>query len=168
MLSVNFLTPARPPLGRRVTTTQLLVGLSALAVLIGFAAWSWALFGHVAQLRSELSSATLAAAGIRQSRPPQVVASRIIEASRTVIPRDVWLTDVAVAADRVTFEGYARSYPLIAGFMAGLQNTGALRTVVLAMSQRETHAGDEVVRFRIAAGLPGAHAAADVPNGTSP
>jgi Tfp pilus assembly protein PilN len=59
---------------------------------------------------------------------------------------------VTVGSD-VTLEGYTFSYPSVARFMVELEGSGSVRHVDLAMSQRDTVAEREVVKFRITGDL---------------
>jgi Tfp pilus assembly protein PilN len=152
------------------------VAVAVSVVLVGLAVWSFLLITHVNQLRRDVATTTEEVARLRpisrhvqelsqdaermrlrrtllqQVLIPQMQASQILETIRSLIPHDVWLTSVTVGSD-VTLEGYTFSYPSVARFMVELGDSGSVRHVDLAMSQRDTVAEREVVKFRITGDL---------------
>ncbi|TMI78411.1 MAG: PilN domain-containing protein [Bacillati bacterium ANGP1] len=55
----------------------------------------------------------------------------------------------------MTLEGYTFSYPSVARFMVALGESGSIRNIDLATSQRETVADSDVLKFRITGDLVG-------------
>lgn len=175
MHTINLLAPARP--SRRIKAPLLTVGTAAVSVvLVGLAVWSFLLITHVNQLRRDVALAAQEATRIRpiarqvqalsqdaeqmrgrrallqQVLAPQMRASQLLEAIRSLVPSDVWLTSLTAGSD-VTLDGYTFSYPSIARFMVELGDSGSVRHVDLSLSQTETVAGREVVKFRITGDL---------------
>lgn len=177
MLTINLLLPPR-----RVKNPLLIAGAVVVSVvLVGLAVWSYVFFTHTSQLRRDLATATQAVARLRpiaqhvqelkrnadrmrarrdllqQLLATQVPASHILEMIVSVVPRDVWLTSVTAGTSDVTFEGYTFSYPSVARFMVELEESGAVRHIDLAMSQRETILNREVLKFRMTGDLVATH-----------
>lgn len=175
-LEFNLLAPAHQR--HRVKAPPLRMSAIALSVvvIVGLGVWSSLLLTHVNRLRRDLASATQevarlapvaqhiqalnrnaeqlrARAALLQQVLAQMPASQLIETIRSAIPQEMGLTSVTVGGNTVAVEGYALSYPSVERFMVELENSGGIRHVDLASSQRGTVANHEVVKFRITGDL---------------
>ena len=176
MLEFNLLAPAHAP--RRVKAPPLRVSALAvsLVVVVGLGVWSTVLVTHVNRLRRDLASATQevarlgpvarhiqelnrdadqlrARAALLQQVMAQMPASQLLETIQSAVPQEMGLTSLTVGGSTVAIEGYAASYPSVERFMVELENSGGIRQVELASSQRGTVANHEVVKFRITGDL---------------
>ena len=176
MFTINLLAspgPRRPTDVRRLTARAAVIAIAIVALAV----WGAVLIAHVNHLRRDLAKATQEAAQLRpiaqqvqelkrtaervrtrrgllqQLLATQMPASQFLEAVRAVVPHDVWLTSVTAGTSDVTLEGYTFSYPSVARFMVALGESGNIRNIDLATSQRETVADSEVLKFRITGDL---------------
>lgn len=86
----------------------------------------------------------------------QLPASASLDALRTVIPRDVWLTSVATQDGRtVAFDGYTFSYKSVARFMVALRDSGRFQNIDLGATQKDHIGLREVVKFAVTGVLVG-------------
>lgn len=176
MFTINLLAPPglRRPVGVHRRTARVAV---VAIVVVALAVWGVVLRAHVDHLRSDLAKGAQEMAQLRsmaqqiqdlkrnaermrtrrvmlqQLLATQMPASRVLETIRSVVPHDVWLTSVTAGTSDVAVEGYTFSYPSVARFMVELGESGGVRNIDLVMSQRETVAESEVLKFRITGDL---------------
>jgi Tfp pilus assembly protein PilN len=108
--------------------------------------------------RLEQTIATLKArqTQLNQLLAMQLPASVSLEAIKTVIPRDVWLTNVATQEGRnIVFDGYTFSYKSVARFMVALRESGRFQNIDLTSTQKDHIGLREVVRFSVTGDLTG-------------
>ena len=178
MFTINLLAspgPRRPTDVRRLTARAAVIAIAIVALAV----WGAVLIAHVNHLRRDPAKATQEAAQLRpiaqqvqelkrtaervrtrrgllqQLLATQMPASQFLETVRSVVPPDVWLTSVTAGTSDVTLEGYTFSYPSVARFMVALGESGSIRNIDLATSQRETVADSDVLKFRITGDLVG-------------
>jgi len=176
MFTINLLAspgPRRPTDVRRLTARAAVIAIAIVALAV----WGAVLIAHVNHLRRDLAKATQEAAQLRpiaqqvqelkrtaervrtrrgllqQLLATQMPASQFLETVRAVVPNDVWLTSATAGTSDVTLEGYTFSYPSVARFMVALGESGSIRNIDLATSQRETVADSDVLKFRITGDL---------------
>ena len=175
-LEFNLLAPTHQR--RRVKAPPLRVsaGAVSLVVIVALGVWSSTLLTHVNRLHRDLASVTQEAArlapvaqhiqalnrdaeqlrtraALLQQGLAQMPASQLIETIRSAVPQEMGLTSLTMGGNTVAVEGYALSYPSVERFMVDLENSGGIRHVELASSQRGTVATHEVVKFRITGDL---------------
>lgn len=73
---------------------------------------------------------------------------------RTIIPRDVWLTQVSAAADgSLVFNGMGLSYVSVARFMVNLESSAMFEGTDLTVSQKQKIGARDVINFSVTSRL---------------
>jgi len=182
MITINLLAPGkrRPT---RLAPTGILPILGIGAVVFVLVMFSIYLSDRAASTRAQLNAVnkqlealgpvtqqvqkleqTIATLKARQGQLSELLAMQLpasvsLDALKTVIPRDVWVTSVATQEGRnVVFDGYTFTYKSVAQFMVALRESERFRNIDLTTTQKDHIGLREVVKFTItgelAAGPP--------------
>lgn len=91
---------------------------------------------------------------LRQLEALRVDWDAVLEEVRTVMPRDVWMTQVELRdAGNLVFNGYAMSYEAVARFMVSLEDSEMFNSVDMLVSQKQKIANTNVINFSVTAKL---------------
>ncbi|MBI2247651.1 MAG: PilN domain-containing protein [Armatimonadetes bacterium] len=91
---------------------------------------------------------------LRQLEALRVDWDAVLEEVRTVMPRDVWMTQVELRdAGDLAFNGYAMSYEAVARFMVSLEDSEMFNSVDMLVSQKQKIANTNVINFSVVAKL---------------
>jgi Tfp pilus assembly protein PilN len=186
MITINLLAPGRRRPTRVATGAVFpILGFGILAlVLVAFTIY---LSDQAASTRAQLNAVnkqlealgpvtqqvqkleqTIATLKARQAQLNQLLAMQLpaslsLEALKTVIPRDVWLINVATQEGRgVLFDGYTFSYKSVARFMVALRESGRFQNIDLTSTQKDHIGPREVVKFSVTGELMGGPAKSGV------
>lgn len=181
MITINLLAPGKRRPKGPAPGTILAVGSIAAIVLV-FAVVGVVLNARVASLHRQLNDvnkqidtlrpiaqqvermmATLSSLETRQEAlkkllGTQLPASESLQALKTVIPTDVWLTNVTTqqGGHSVLFDGYTFTYKSVARFMVALKASDRFRNIDLTATQTDRIGEREVVKFQVTGELSGA------------
>jgi Tfp pilus assembly protein PilN len=129
---------------------------------------------QVQALDQTLSSLETRQVELKRLLAKQLPASQSLQAIKTVIPTDVWLTNVSTQAGghNVLFDGYTFTYKSVARFMVALRDSARFQNVDLSSTTRDRVGEREVVKFQITGELvgapPRAGEAPGLPDGSAP
>ncbi|TMJ12378.1 MAG: PilN domain-containing protein [Bacillati bacterium ANGP1] len=166
MITINLLAPGKRRPTRLAPTGILpILGIGAVIfVLVMFSASTRAqlnavnkqleALGPVTQQVQKLEQ-TIATLKARQGQLSELLAMQLpasvsLDALKTVIPRDVWVTSVTTQEGRnVVFDGYTFTYKSVAQFMVALRESERFRNIDLTTTQKDHIGLREVVKFTI-------------------
>jgi len=172
MIRINLLPRERVqrrPLGTPVLFVVILAVL--LPIVIGATLWmdarNRALERQVADVNQKISEIRPRVARVEELRRQLELARRksdllknleaarvpwdmILEELRTVLPQDVWLTQIELQdGGAMTFNGFGISYTSVARFMVSLEGSELFRNIDMLSSQTQTIGNRPVVNFSL-------------------
>jgi Tfp pilus assembly protein PilN len=179
MITINLLAPGKRR-ATRVAPGAIFPVLGFGVVIVVLVLFSIYLSDQAASVRAQINAVnkqlealgpitqevqrleqTIATLKARQTQLNQLLAMQLpasvsLEAIKTVIPRDVWLTNVATQEGRnIVFDGYTFSYKSVARFMVALRESGRFQNIDLTSTQKDHIGLREVVRFSVTGDLTG-------------
>lgn len=91
---------------------------------------------------------------LRQLEASRVPWAQVLLELRTIIPRDVWLTQISAASDgALVFNGMGLAYVSVARFMVNLESSPMFEGTDLTVSQKQQIGAREVVNFSVTSRL---------------
>ncbi len=172
MIRINLLPKERARRGPVVSRMFLVLGVLAVAVLLG--GYYLILLSENARLQDSitetnkqidvlrpqvaeievlkrrLETARRKAALLKTLESSRVPWATVLEEFRTIVPKDVWLTNMSAADDgALTFDGFGLSYEAVARLMVNLDSSKVFRDVDLNVAQKQPISATEVVNFQV-------------------
>lgn len=109
---------------------------------------------RVEALRRQIEAARRKEQLLRQLEATRVPWDTVLEELRTVMPQDVWLTQVEVRdVGDLVFNGYGMSYEAVARFMVSLEGSPLFKDVDMLISQQQLITNRPVINFSLTAKL---------------
>lgn len=105
---------------------------------------------RVEELRKQIEAAQRKEKLLRLLEASRVPWDKILEELRTVMPTDVWLSQVELRdGGDLVFNGYGMTYESVARFMVSLEASPMFKDVDMLISQKQTVVSKEVVNFSL-------------------
>lgn len=105
---------------------------------------------RVEELRRQIEVARRKEQLLRQLEAMRVDWDVVLEEVRTLMPRDVWLTQVELRdAGDLSFNGYAMTYEAVARFMVSLEGSEMFQNADMTVSQKQKIANRNVINFSV-------------------
>jgi Tfp pilus assembly protein PilN len=109
---------------------------------------------RVEELRRQIEVARRKEQLLRQLEAMRVNWDVVLEEVRTLMPRDVWLTQVELRdAGALSFNGYAMTYEAVARFMVSLEGSEMFQNADMTISQKQKIANRNVINFSVVVNL---------------
>lgn len=113
---------------------------------------------QVEALRRQIEEARRKEQLLRQLEALRVNWDVVLEEVRTIMPRDVWLTQVELRdAGDLVFNGYGMSYEAVARFMVSLEDSEMFSDTDMLVSQKQKIVNQDVINFSLTAKLVREH-----------
>ncbi|HEY3248949.1 MAG TPA: PilN domain-containing protein [bacterium] len=105
---------------------------------------------RVEALRREIDTARRKQQLLQRLESARVPWDTVLEGVRTLMPKDVWLSQIAAGEDgSMNFIGYGLTYTAVAQFMVNLEDSPMFADVDLVLGQKQPVGGKQVVNFSI-------------------
>jgi Tfp pilus assembly protein PilN len=105
---------------------------------------------RVEALRAQIESARRKQQLLQRLEAARVPWDTILEDVRTVMPKDVWLTQVAAGEDgSINIIGFGLTYTAVARFMVNLEGSPLFSDIDMVASQKQPVGGRQVVNFSL-------------------
>lgn len=105
---------------------------------------------RVEELRRQIEIARRKEQLLKQLEAMRVNWDVVLEEVRTLMPRDVWLTQTELRdGGALTFNGYAMSYEAVARFMVNLEGSEMFHNADMTVSQRQRIGSRDVINFSV-------------------
>jgi len=105
---------------------------------------------RVEALRTEIEAARRKQQLLQRLESARVPWDTILEDVRTVMPKDVWLTQMAAGEDgSVNILGFGLTYTAVARFMVNLESSPLFSDIDMVVSQKQPFGGREVINFSL-------------------
>ncbi len=109
---------------------------------------------RVEALRRQIEAARRKQQLLQRLEAARVPWDTILEAVRTIMPKDVWLSQIAAGEDGgMNFIGYGLTYTAVAQFMVNLEDSPMFSGVDLILGQKQPVGGKQVVNFSLTSRL---------------
>lgn len=105
---------------------------------------------RVGQLRRAIENARRKADLLKSLEAARVPWDVILEELRTILPKDVWLTQIeALDGGHMVFNGYGLTYTSVARFMVSMEGSNLFQNIDMTHGQKQIIAGRDIVQFSL-------------------